>query len=274
MNTIGEVIMKLTMLGTGNALVTECYNTCFLIEDNGQVFMVDGGGGNTILRQIKYAGYDWMDMRHIFVTHKHVDHLMGIIWMVRMICQFMRHGEYKGEAYIYSHREVLDLIRDMAVKLLPKKVTVFIDDRLHLVEISDGDSMDIIGHKVTFFDILSTKAKQYGFRMELDGGKMLTCCGDEPLNAEIEKYAKGSEWMLHEAFCLYSEADIFDPYEKHHSTVKDACELAERMGVKNLLLYHTEDKNLANRKAMYSEEGKPYYHGNLWIPDDLEAIEI
>ena len=144
--------MKLTMLGTGNALVTECYNTCFLIEDNGQVFMVDGGGGNTILRQIKYAGYDWMDMRHIFVTHKHVDHLMGIIWMVRMICQFMRHGEYKGEAYIYSHREVLDLIRDMAVKLLPKKVTVFIDDRLHLVEVSDGDSMDIIGHKVTFFD--------------------------------------------------------------------------------------------------------------------------
>ena len=266
--------MKLTMLGTGNALVTECYNTCFLIEDNGQVFMVDGGGGNTILRQIKYAGYDWMDMRHIFVTHKHVDHLMGIIWMVRMICQFMRHGEYKGEAYIYSHREVLDLIRDMAVKLLPKKVTVFIDDRLHLVEISDGDSMDIIGHKVTFFDILSTKAKQYGFRMELDGGKMLTCCGDEPLNADLEKYAKGSEWMMHEAFCLYSEADIFDPYEKHHSTVKDDCELAERMGVKNLLLYHTEDKNLANRKAMYSEEGKPYYHGNLWIPDDLEAIEI
>ena len=80
--------------------------------------------------------------------------------------------------------------------------------------------------------------------------------------------------MLHEAFCLHSEADIFDPYEKHHSTEKDACELAERMGVKNLLLYHTEDKNLANRKALYSEEGKPYYHGNLWIPDDLEAIEI
>lgn len=25
--------MKLTMLGTGNALVTECYNTCFVISD-------------------------------------------------------------------------------------------------------------------------------------------------------------------------------------------------------------------------------------------------
>ena len=49
--------MKLTMLGTGNALVTECYNACFIIEDNGQLFMTDGGGGNTILHQIKHAGY-------------------------------------------------------------------------------------------------------------------------------------------------------------------------------------------------------------------------
>ena len=24
--------MKLTMLGTGNALVTECYNTCFVVQ--------------------------------------------------------------------------------------------------------------------------------------------------------------------------------------------------------------------------------------------------
>lgn len=88
--------MKLTVLGTGNALVTECYNTCFLLEDKQQLFMVDGGGGNAVLRQIRHAGYNWMDIRHIFVTHKHIDHLLGIVWVVRMICQFMDHGEYKG----------------------------------------------------------------------------------------------------------------------------------------------------------------------------------
>ena len=46
----GEDIIKLTVLGTGNALVTECYNTCFLMEDEDQLFMVDGGGGNGVLR--------------------------------------------------------------------------------------------------------------------------------------------------------------------------------------------------------------------------------
>lgn len=266
--------MTLTMLGTGNALVTECYNTCFVMEDKGQYFMVDGGGGNAVLHQLKHAGFNWTDMRHIFVTHKHVDHLLGIIWMVRVICQSMARGEYAGEAYIYSHREVLELIKDMAEKLLRRKETGFIGDRLHLVEVHDGETMNVIGHDVTFFDIHSTKAKQYGFCMDLGQGKKLTCCGDEPYDECEEKYARDSEWLLHEAFCLYSERDIFDPYEKHHSTVKDACELAEKLHVRNLLLYHTEDKNLRERKKLYFEEGSRYYHGNLFIPDDMETLAL
>lgn len=85
---------------------------------------------------------------------------------------------------------------------------------------------------------------------------------------------ENSKWLLHEAFCLYSQADIFSPYQKHHSTVKDACELANKMNVKNLLLYHTEDKNIKKRKELYTAEGKQYYQGNLYIPDDLEVIEL
>lgn len=266
--------MKLTMLGTGNALVTECYNTCFVLDDDGQCLMVDGGGGSAVLAQLKHAGYDWMDMRHIFVTHKHVDHLLGIVWMVRMICQFMNHGDYKGEAYIYSHREVLDLLRDMAGKLLKAKEAAHIDDRLHFVEVTDGETLDIIGHETTFFDIGSTKARQFGFCMALDGDRKLVCCGDEPLSDAGRPYAQDAEWMLHEAFCLFSQADIFDPYEKHHSTVKDACELAQELGVQNLLLYHTEDRNIARRKELYAAEGQPYFGGTLWVPDDLESIEL
>ena len=79
--------MKLTMLGTGNALVTECYNTCFVLSDEYGHFLVDGGGGNTVLSQLKKAGIDLMDVHEIFVTHKHVDHIMGIVWVIRIICQ-------------------------------------------------------------------------------------------------------------------------------------------------------------------------------------------
>ena len=70
----------------------------------------------------------------------------------------------------------------------------------------------LVGNRgFTFFDIQSTKAKQYGFCMDVGNGKKLTCCGDEPYDTCEEKYARNSEWLLHEAFCLYSERDIFDP---------------------------------------------------------------
>lgn len=266
--------MKLTMLGTGNALVTECYNTCFVISDDDRHFLVDGGGGNEVLHRLKMAEIDLKDIHDIFVTHKHIDHLLGIVWMVRLICQNMAKGTYEGDATIYGHDEVISLIRELSEKLLQPKQTKFLDDRLHLVVVTNGETREILGKTVTFFDIGSTKAKQFGFTIDMGDGKKLTCCGDEPYNPCEEKYTKNSTWLLHEAFCLYGEADIFSPYEKHHSTVKDACELAESLGVDNLILYHTEDKNIRNRKALYTSEGLQYYHGHLFVPEDLETIGL
>ena len=248
--------MKLTMLGTGNALVTKIYNTCFVLEDNHQYFMVDAGGGNQILTQLKNAGYDWKDMKHIFLTHKHIDHLLGMVWMMRMITQFMNAGKYEGDAYIYGHDEVIHILKDMADTLLVPKQSALIGKRLHLVEVKDQETKEIMGHPVTFFDIHSTKAKQFGFMMEYDG-KKLTCCGDEPYCEEEKVYAENADVLLHEAFCLYEERDFRHPYEKHHSTVKDACELAQKLHIKNLVLYHTEDKNIKERKKIYTQEGNP-----------------
>ena len=31
---------------------------------------------------------------------------------------------------------------------------------------------------------------------------------------------------------------------------------------------------MANRKRMYTEEGKQYFSGNLYVPDDLETIDL
>lgn len=59
-----------------------------------------------------------------------------------------------------------------------------------------------------------------------------------------------------------------------NSRAKDASELAEQLGVQNLILYHTEDKNIVRRKELYTEEGKKYFSGNLYVPEDLEKIEL
>lgn len=264
--------MKLTMLGTGNATVTECYNTCFVLSEKEKHFLVDTGGGNQILKRLKDAKVPLGELHDIFITHEHIDHLLGLIWLIRMIGQAMNQRKYEGELNIYCHKELIDTIQVITSLTIQKKVTKHIGERIRLIPISDGETKEIIGCPVKFFDIHSTKAKQFGFSIMLPNGKKLSCCGDEPYKECVYDYVKDSDWLLHEAFCLYSEADQFKPYEKHHSTVKEACELGERLQIPNLLLYHTEEKNLTDRKRLYMQEGKQYYQGNLYIPDDMEVF--
>lgn len=266
--------MKLTILGTGNAAVLECYNTCFVLSDKEEYFLVDAGGGNRILKLLKDAGIELEDIHNIFVTHEHIDHVLGVIWLIRMIGQRMNQGKYEGDLRIYCHQELAEKIQTIASLTIQKKVCRHMGERIQFVKVESGEQREIMGCTVTFFDIASTKAKQFGFTMKLKNGGKFTCVGDEPYNEANYEYVKGSSWLLHEAFCLYAEADKFKPYEKHHSTVKEACQLAEELGVPNLLLYHTEETHLKERKELYTAEGQEYYHGNLYVPDDMEEFII
>lgn len=266
--------MKLTMLGTGNASAFDCYNTCFLLTDENEHFLVDGGGGNGIFHQLRQENIEWIDIHNIFVTHKHIDHIFGVLWMIRMFAQAMQSNKYDDDLRIYSHREVINILRNACKAFLTPKQAKFIDDRIHLITVHDGDRFNIMHHEVQFFDIHSEKDRQFGFVFEIDENRKIACCGDEPFNERNKRYIENSDWLLHEAFCLDSQKEKFKPYEKHHSTVKDACENAEKLKAVNLILYHTEETNLKERKKLYSEEGKKYYHGNLYVPDDLEVIEM
>ena len=105
-------------------------------------------------------------------------------------------------------------------------------------------------------------------------GQRVVCLGDEPYKPTSERYVKGCDWLLCEAFCMYRDRNQFRPYEKHHSTVVDAGTLAQQLGVKNLLLYHTEDTRLMSRRDNYTAEARTVYSGNIHVPMDLETIEL
>ena len=48
-----KITNQITMLGTGNATVSQIYNTCFLLQTSSTLLLVDAGGGNGILSQLK-----------------------------------------------------------------------------------------------------------------------------------------------------------------------------------------------------------------------------
>lgn len=266
---------RLVFLGTGSAMVTHCYNTCFLLESSeGEFFLTDAGGGNGILRQLEEIDFDYAKLHYMFVTHAHTDHILGVVWLMRKIATLIEKGKYSGNFTIYCHDVVADFLHVMAKALLKKKDYEKIGTRIIIQEIIDGESVGFLGWKLTAFDIFSKKAKQYGYRLQNAQGFTLTCLGDEPFNEHDRQYAEGADWLLSEAFCRYEDREHFKPYEKNHSTVKEAAELAEMLQAKNLVLYHTEEETLSVRKATYTDEAQKYYRGKVFVPDDLEEIKL
>lgn len=265
---------RLIVLGTGNAMVTRCYNTCFVLGRDDDYFLVDAGGGNGILGRMDEAGIPFARLRAAFVGHSHSDHVLGMVWVVRKVTDLLRRGDYHGEFVIHCHRELAGTLRTILDLTLVPAARKFLDAGIRIAPVEDGETRRVLDRDMTFFDIRSTKEKQFGFTAVLADGSKLSFLGDEPFNEHCEPHVRGSGWLLSEAFCLYSQRDRFKPYEKHHSTVKDACELAEQFGVANLVLWHTEDENIASRKELYTAEGLEHYSGNLFVPDDLDVIPL
>ena len=266
---------QITMLGTGNATVSQIYNTCFVLQTSSTLMLVDAGGGNGILAQLKKVNVQISDIHHLFVTHAHTDHVLGVIWVIRMVAQCKG---YKGLLHVYGNDKVMKVIKTIIDMILAKKQLAKVAERVVFHQLEDGDCFEVGDMKLECFDIQSTKEKQFGFRAELpssdDSGKplVLACLGDEPYNELNRRYIVGTDWMMCEAFCLYADRDTFKPYEKCHSTALDAGKLAEELGVKNLILYHTEEKTLATRKENYTREAAENFKGRIFVPDDLEVI--
>lgn len=272
-----KITNQITMLGTGNATVSQIYNTCFVLQTHGSLMLVDAGGGNGILAQLKKVNVPISDIHHLFVTHAHTDHVLGVIWVIRMVAQCKG---YEGLLHVYGNDKVMKVIKTIIDMILAKKQLAKVAERVVFHQLEDGDCFEVGDMKLECFDIQSTKEKQFGFRAELpssdESGKplVLACLGDEPYNEQNRRYIVGADWMMCEAFCLYADRDTFKPYEKCHSTALDAGKLAEELGVKNLILYHTEEKTLANRKENYTREAAENFKGRIFVPDDLEVIEL
>jgi len=262
----------LTALGTGKAIVQNCYNTCFLLNGGDGLFLVDGGGGSGILRQLRLAGVNFPQIHEAFLTHAHTDHIFGMVWVLRMITSAMLNGSYNGIFRLYSHEDALAAVKTIASLTLSKKSMALFGDKVQLVPVQDGETRTIADYDVNCFDILSTKMKQFAFSLQLHNGQKLAFMGDEPASPEREAYMKDADWALCEAFCLDGDKDRFKPYEKHHATVRDEAMLAERLGVRRLVLWHTEDSCLDTRKELYTKEARQFFGGDVYIPDDLERI--
>lgn len=267
-------MQKLIMMGTGNGLVFDCYETCFVLQNDDNYFLIDTGGSADIIKHLTKSNINLDKIHDIFISHCHTDHILGLFWLLKKISVMVLEEKYQGVLNIYCNDEVAKAIKGIYPNLFPQKLINIIDKLLNIIILNNNDVKIIANREYTFFDVLAKGNKLYGFETILDNNKKMIFLGDETCNSLLYERIKDSDYVMHEAFCLDSDADIFKPYEKNHSTVKSVCESLKNLNIKNLIIYHTEDTHIANRKELYVSEGKKYFNGNILVPDDLEIIDL
>lgn len=265
---------KLIFLGTGHALAYHCYSTCVALTDDTHYFMTDGGSGNGVLLQMERAGISPDQITDLFISHRHTDHLIGVIWLIRVIGHTFDRSGRTTPLTLYGEASVLDTLRTCCELLVSGSVAAHFDKEIIFHSVKDGETCTIGPWPVTFFDTGAAKTVQYGWRAQLTNGESCVFLGDEPLTDTGLRTAQGAEHIIHEAMCLSSDADKYQPHRIHHSTVADAAENAAKAGAKHLILFHGEDVDLDTRKARYIDEARQHFNGRIDAPDDLDVIAL
>lgn len=264
---------KIIMLGTGHGSVMNSYNTCFLLVNNKENLLVDTGGSIQIIKNLKTAGYKLSDIHNIFISHCHTDHILGLCWILKKVTVLYLNGDNNEKINIYCNSEVEQSIKKLFSSVYPPDLEKVINENVLFYVLHDGETINIAGETITFFDAHASNNLLYGFETTLNNGKRLVFLGDETCNPLLYDKLKEADYVMHEAFCLDSEENIPRVVKEHHATVKSVCKAMEPLGIKNLIIYHTEDSH-EDKKELYTKEAKEYFSNNVIVPNDLETIEL
>lgn len=266
---------KITMLGTGHAMTVDCFNTCFVYENECGKMLVDTGGGQQLVRQLRKAHISAADISHVFLTHRHTDHFLGLPWLLRMRMQDLETHPLE----ILTHAELCKSAEALLGLVLPEALK-YLGKGLTITSVGHGEEKTVLGRDIQFYDTGSERCKQYGFVMTLaDGGKFVFN-GDVPYCEANKEIMCNAKWLMHEAFRLQDDWGIENGEgvrqapKKGHSSVFEVAGYAAQLAAECLILVHGGDNDLEHRKARYIAEATRQFSGPILAPDDFDVIEL
>lgn len=242
-------------------------------------FVVDAGRGTTM----RIAGTDlkYANMKGVFLTHLHSDHTAGLPDLFDTSWQFGRKtvplelygppGTKKlSDAMLQFFAEDIHYRRDLLEKHPAAGATV----RTHIVR--EGVVYDDGEVKITAFDVDHKPVPYcFGYRFEA-GGKTVVISGDTRPTENLVKFAKDADVLVLEAY-LPEHFDRVDTpavaarLKSYHTSAEEAGQLAERAGVKTLVLTHLIPANAADT---FRERAARAFHGEVIVGSDLMRIAV
>ncbi|ELY59202.1 ribonuclease Z [Natronococcus amylolyticus DSM 10524] len=301
--------LRVTFLGTGGAVpTTERNPSGIFVAREGEGLLFDAAEGTQ--RQMMRFGTGF-SIAHIFVTHLHGDHVLGIPGLI----QTMDFNDREDALAIHgprgTRRELESLVHALGNRpSFPVRIS----------EVGDGD----VAYRADEFEVRAfatdhdTRSVGYalveddrkgrfdreraeelgvpvgpkfsrlheGESVELEDGtvvdpeqvvgdprpgRAIVYTGDTRPTAATIEAADDPDLLIHDATFADDRADR--AADTAHSTARQAAEIANRAGAKRLALMHLSSRYAGDVSA-HLEEAREVFSGEVFVPDDGETLEL
>lgn len=266
---------SINYLGCGSASPSERHlPSCQVVDFHDTLYMIDCGEGAQL--QLRRFRLKFSRLRHIFISHLHGDHFLGLPGLLST----MSLHEVEGEVTVHAFREGLDILRrilnvfcpERSYKLIYAPIEhsggLILDDKHLTVEAfplyhrtpavgfafrEKPKPRRIIGDMVEYYKVpvYQRHALKEGADFVTSEGvvvdnKRLTLdpspstsyayCSDTKYDLRVAESVKGIDTIYHESTYLSDKKE--SAAMRGHSTAAEAGEIATLAGAKRLVLGH------------------------------------
>jgi ribonuclease BN (tRNA processing enzyme) len=293
--------LRWTTLGTaGGPVPTEDRaEPSNLLDAGGQAILVDTGDGTA--NQLAVIGRDVGEVRSIFLSHLHWDHVgglgavIGLRWM----------NTYPGTLTIHGPPGTRQLVDGIIASLRPSQRVGFGTgarvadpaDSVRVVELSGGDTLtlgDLAIRTLTnsHFDgdlaSIGTVALSYRFAL---GGRSITYTGDTGPSDAVTELAQGTDMLVSEVIALdpliaeivrrrpdmtaETRANMRQHLATHHVDAAEVGRMAARANARHLVMTHFAIPGPLRRNEAYLRDGaRQHYSGPIDLARDLSSFDV
>ena len=216
--------LTLQILGAASAMpISDMNPSAQALSVHGRLFLIDCGEGTQ--RQIRRQDLSFINVKAIFISHIHGDHIFGIFGLLSTMA-------------MYRRTEDLDIFAPKSFAPILKFYLSYFSEgmayeiKFHPIDCKEPQLVyELRGVEVYAFP-LNHKIDCFGYRF----GDWYAYCSDTAPFPELAQWLKGVRTIYHEATYLREWADKAKAY--YHSTTDDAARCARDAGAKRLLIGH------------------------------------
>jgi ribonuclease BN (tRNA processing enzyme) len=259
---------RVWFLGTSASVTSRTRrNAAFALSPgiDSRLWLIDGGPG--VLDRLDECGLDPGAIEHVFVTHQHGDHLLGL----PMLNNARWDSGDQQLLTIHGPSAALSAVRQVTLAVFPDhrdRLQGFLSFHPH------STAARIAQERIGAIPVRSAPATHnvaaVAYRFDMPGGAVVFS-GDTGPSTLIAELARGADLLVHDA--TFSGLRKTETNAPDHSTPRDAGQVAAWAGVRALALVHLPPET-AGFEDVIREEASAVFDGEVLIPNDGDLFEL